>query len=386
MMRIPVKYNLGSLWVRRVGSAMTALGIGLTVSIFITMLALVHGLNSTFVETGQDNQLIVIRAGALNEVNSYFDRDLYQTVRLLPGIAVNENKEPLASGEIIVVVNHPRLTGEASNVMVRGMTSAGLSVRPEARLVTGRWFRRGLREIVVSEPLSKRLQNMRLDDTIHMSRSEWKVVGIFDTGGTAYDSEIWTDYEDVAQDWDRPIYSSILLKPETPGAAQTIVRRIADDRRIHLQAISQKEYYLSQTSSSVGIKILGTFIATLMGIGSCFAAMNMMYGAVMSRSREIGTLRALGFSRWSILTSFLLESVCLSLVGGTLGCLMALPIHGISTATANFVTFSEVVFNFRITSTILLQGLCFAAIVGVLGGGLPARRASQISILQSMME
>jgi len=385
-MRIPVKYNLGSLWVRRVGSAMTALGIGLTVSIFITMLALVHGLNSTFVETGQDNQLIVIRAGALNEVNSYFDRDLYQTVRLLPGIAVNENKEPLASGEIIVVVNHPRLTGEASNVMVRGMTSAGLSVRPEARLVTGRWFRRGLREIVVSEPLSKRLQNMRLDDTIHMSRSEWKVVGIFDTGGTAYDSEIWTDYEDVAQDWDRPIYSSILLKPETPGAAQTIVRRIADDRRIHLQAISQKEYYLSQTSSSVGIKILGTFIATLMGIGSCFAAMNMMYGAVMSRSREIGTLRALGFSRWSILTSFLLESVCLSLVGGTLGCLMALPIHGISTATANFVTFSEVVFNFRITSTILLQGLCFAAIVGVLGGGLPARRASQISILQSMME
>ena len=365
---------------------MTALGIGLTVSIFITMLALVHGLNSTFVETGQDNQLIVIRAGALNEVNSYFDRDLYQTVRLLPGIAVNENKEPLASGEIIVVVNHPRLTGEASNVMVRGMTSAGLSVRPEARLVTGRWFRRGLREIVVSEPLSKRLQNMRLDDTIHMSRSEWKVVGIFDTGGTAYDSEIWTDYEDVAQDWDRPIYSSILLKPETPGAAQTIVRRIADDRRIHLQAISQKEYYLSQTSSSVGIKILGTFIATLMGIGSCFAAMNMMYGAVMSRSREIGTLRALGFSRWSILTSFLLESVCLSLVGGTLGCLMALPIHGISTATANFVTFSEVVFNFRITSTILLQGLCFAAIVGVLGGGLPARRASQISILQSMME
>jgi putative ABC transport system permease protein len=227
---------------------------------------------------------------------------------------------------------------------------------------------------------------MRFEDTIHMSRSEWKVVGIFNAGGTAYDSEIWTDYEDVAQDWDRPIFSSILLKADNPGAAQAIVRRIADDRRIHLQAISQKEYYLSQTSSSIGIKALGTFIATLMGIGSCFAAMNMMYGAVMSRSREIGTLRALGFSRWSILTSFLLESVCLSLVGGIFGCLMALPLHGLSTATANFSTFSEIIFNFRITFIILLQGLFFAMMVGVLGGGLPARRASQISILQSMRE
>jgi putative ABC transport system permease protein len=385
-MRIPLKYNLGSLWVRRVGSVMTALGIGLTVSIFIIMLALVHGLNSTFVETGQDNQLVVIRAGALNEVNSYFDRELYQTVRLLPGISLNESKEPLASGEIIVVINHPRLTGEASNIMVRGMTGAGLSVRPEAKLVKGRWFRRGLREIVVSESLSKRFQNMRFEDTIHMSRSEWKVVGIFNAGGTAYDSEIWTDYEDVAQDWDRPIFSSILLKADSQGAAQAIVRRIADDRRIHLQAISQREYYLSQTSSSIGIKALGTFIATLMGIGSCFAAMNMMYGSVMSRSREIGTLRALGFSRWSILTSFLLESVCLSLAGGILGCLMALPLHGLSTATANFATFSEIIFNFRITFIILLQGLFFATIVGVLGGGLPARRASQISILQSMRE
>ena len=385
-MSIPIKYNLGSLWVRKVGTLMTALGIGLTVSIFIIMLALVHGLNSTFVETGQDNQLLVIRAGSLNEVNSYFARDLFQTVRLLPGIVAGENKEPLASGEIIVVVNHPRLTGEASNVSVRGMTEAGVKLRPEARLVEGRWYRRGLREIVVSESLSKRLQNTRLGDTIHMSRSEWKVVGIFNAGGTAHDSEIWTDYEDVAQDWDRPIFSSVLLRAEDAKAAESITRRIADDRRIHLQAISQKEYYRSQTSSSIGIKVLGTFIATLMGIGSCFAAMNMMYGAVMSRSREIGTLRALGFSRWSILSSFLLESVFVALAGGIIGCLMALPLHGISTATANFSTFTEIIFNFRITPTILLQGLFFASVVGILGGGLPARRASRTNILQTMRE
>jgi putative ABC transport system permease protein len=383
---IPIKYNLGSLWVRKVGTLMTALGIGLTVSIFIIMLALVHGLNSTFVETGQENQLLVIRAGSLNEVNSYFARDLFQTVRLLPGIATDGNKEPLASGEIIVVVNHPRLSGEASNVSVRGMTEAGVKLRPEARLVEGRWYRRGLREIVVSEALSKRLQNTRLGDTIHMSRSEWKVVGIFNAGGTAHDSEIWTDYEDVAQDWDRPIFSSVLLRAEDPKAAESITRRIADDRRIHLQAVSQKDYYRSQTSSSIGIKVLGTFIATLMGIGSCFAAMNMMYGTVMSRSHEIGTLRALGFSRWNILCSFLLESVLVALAGGIIGCLIALPLHGISTATANFSTFTEVIFNFRITPTILLQGLFFASVVGILGGGLPARRASRTNILQTMRE
>ena len=365
---------------------MTALGIGLTVSIFITMLALVNGLDSTFVETGQDNQLVVIRAGALNEVNSYFDRELFQTVRLLPGLAVDESGEPLASGEVIVVINHPRLTGEASNVMVRGMTAAGPKLRPEARLVQGRWFNRGLREVVVSESLSRRFRNMRLGDTLHMSRSDWKVVGVFNAGGTAFDSEIWTDSEDIAQDWDRPIYSSILIRTPDAAATAAIRTRISDDRRIHLQAVPQKEYYRSQTTSSIGIKVLGTFIATLMGIGSCFAAMNMMYGTVMSRTHEIGTLRALGFSRWSILSSFMLESVFLALLGGVVGCLLALPLHGISTATANFVTFSEIIFNFRITPKILLQGMLFAAFVGLLGGGLPARRASRTNILQAMRD
>ena len=385
-MKIPLKYNLGSLWVRRVGTLMTALGIGLTVSIFITMLALVNGLDSTFIDTGHENHLIVIRDGSLNEVNSYFNRDLLQTVRLLPGINSGENNEPRACGEIIVVINHPRVTGESSNVMVRGTSEIGFKLRPEARIVQGRWFRRGLREIVLSELLSKRFQNMRLGDTLHMSRSDWKVVGIFNAGGTAYDSEIWADYEEIAQDWDRPIYTSILLQAESPDASKEIRRRISEDRRIHLQAIPQKEYFRGQTVSSVGIKALGVFIALVMGIGSCFAAMNMMYGTVMSRSKEVGTLRALGFSGWSILASFLVESVLLALLGGVLDCLMALPLHGISTGTANFSTFSEVLFHFRITPTILLQGMVFATFVGILGGGLPARRAARIKLVEALRD
>ena len=385
-MRIPLKYNVGSLWVRRVGTLMTALGIGLTVAIFITMQALVNGLDATFVETGRPNHLIVIRDGALNETNSYFNRDLLGTIKLLPGIRTDETGEPLASGEIIVVINHPRITGESSNVVVRGTTPAGLKLRPEMTLVQGNWFRRGLREIVVSESMSRRFQNMRLGDSLSMSRSSWKVVGLFSAGGRAHESEVFTDVEDVAQDWDRPIYTSLLLEASDAAAAQAIIKRVADDRRIHLQAVSQQKYFRDQTVSSVGIKGLGTFIAFVMGVGSCFAAMNMMYATVMSRTKEVGTLRVLGFSRSSILSSFMVESILLALCGGLVGCLLALPLHGISTGTANFVTFSEVLFNFRITPRILLQGIIFAGIVGIFGGALPARRASRVTLIEALRQ
>jgi putative ABC transport system permease protein len=382
--KIPIKYNIGSLWVRRVGTLMTALGIGLTVAIYITMQALVSGLDATFVETGHPNHLIVIREGSLNEVNSYFNRDLLGTIKLLPGIRQDEGGEPRAAGELLVVINHPRVTGESSNLVVRGTSEMGLRLRPEMRLVAGQWFARGLREVVVSQSISRRFQNMRLGDTLHMSRSDWKVVGVFDAGGTAYDSEVFTDVEDVAQDWDRPIYTSMLLEALDAPAAKELTRRVADDRRIHLQAIAQKEYFKSQAVSSVGIKALGGFIAVVMGVGSCFAAMNMMYATVLSRTKEVGTLRALGFSRWSILSSFMLEATLLALLGGLVGCILALPLHGISTGTANFATFSEVLFNFRITPRILLHGMLFATFVGVLGGVLPARRASQVTLMEAL--
>jgi putative ABC transport system permease protein len=385
-MKIPLKYNVGSLWVRRVGTLMTALGIGLTVAIFITMQALVNGLDATFVETGHPNHLIVIRDGSLNETNSYFNRDLLGTIKLLPGIRTDETGEPLASGELLVVINHPRVTGESSNVVVRGTTPMGLKLRPEMKLVQGNWFRRGLREIVVSESMSRRFQNMRLGDTLSMSRSNWKVVGLFSAGGTAHESEVFTDVEDVAQDWDRPIYTSLLLEASDAAAAQAITQRVAEDRRIHLQAVSQQKYFRDQTVSSIGIKGLGTFIAFVMGVGSCFAAMNMMYATVMSRTKEVGTLRVLGFSRSSILSSFMVESILLALCGGLLGCLMALPLHGISTGTANFTTFSEVLFNFRITPRILLQGMTFAGVVGIFGGALPARRASRVTLIEALRQ
>jgi len=384
--KIPLRYNTASLWVRWPSSLMTIGGIGLTVAIVVTMMALVGGLESTFIDTGHENQLLVIRQGSLNEVNSYFGRDLFPTVRFLPGVMKNGSGEPLASGEVIVVINHTRIGGESSNLLVRGLGDMGFELRPEAEVVEGRRLRPGLREIMVSRSLSQRFENMKLDDRIRFARSEWRVVGIFDTGGTAYDSEVWADYNEVAQDWDRTIYSSILLRAESTAAAEEIRRRVADDQRINLQAIDQRSYFADQTSSAMGIKGLGYFIAIVMGIGACFAAMNMMYGAVMSRTPEIATMRAVGFRSRHILGSFLIESVILGVAGGLVGCLLALPMHGVSTGTANFQTFNEVLFNFRITPSILVRGLIFSLIVGILGGYLPARRAARTRLIDVMRE
>ncbi|MDA2925539.1 ABC transporter permease, partial [Acidobacteria bacterium AH-259-L09] len=246
-MKIPLKYNLRSLWVRRVGTLMTALGVGLTVAIVITMMALVNGLDSTFVETGHDNHLVVLRQGSLNETNSYFNLDLLEIMRFLPGVSTNAENEPLAAGEIVVIINHPRVTGESSNVMMRGTSEVGFELRPEVKITQGRKFRRGLREIMVSRPLSKRFQDMGLGDTIHIARSDWRVVGIFETDGTAYDSELWGDYNEIATEWNRPAYSSVLLKAEDAEAAEKLQQRIADDNRIQLEAIPQKEYFRGQT-------------------------------------------------------------------------------------------------------------------------------------------
>jgi ABC-type antimicrobial peptide transport system permease subunit len=365
---------------------MTMAGIGLTVSIVITMMALVNGLESTFVDTGHPNNLLVIRKGSLNEINSFFNREILQTVRFLPGVAKGEDGEPLASGEILVIINHPRVGGETSNVIVRGISDRGFTLRPEVEMIAGRRIQPGLREVMVSESLSRRFQDMKLNDTIRFGSSGWTVVGIFNSGGTAYDSEMWADYNQVAQEWDRPIYSSILLTAESAAAAAQIQQRVGDDRNINMQAISQMEYFADQTSASVGIKTLGYFIGLVMGIGAAFAAMNMMYSSVMSRSKEVATLRAIGFRARHILASFLAEAVILGLAGGAIGCVLALPMHGISTGTSNFQTFSEVLFNFRITPALLGRAMLFAAVVGILGGFFPARRAARVKLIQVLRD
>ncbi|MGH9340109.1 MAG: ABC transporter permease [Acidobacteriota bacterium] len=385
-MKIPLKYNLRSLRVRWVGTLMTALGIGLTVALIIVMLAMVNGLDATFVETGDEQTLVVIREGSQNEVNSYFELDKLEAVRFLPGVARGADNQPLAAGETIVVINHPKRAGGSSNVTMRGTSLVGISLRLDFRLIEGRIFQKGLREIIVSESIARRFQGLAIGEELHIPQGDWKVVGIFTTGGSAYDSEIWADYDDIAQAWSRPIYSSILVQAGSIEAAQQLSKRIGDDQRIQLDAMNQREYFRQGTISSIGLKALGFFIATIVGIGSCFAIMNMMYGTVMSRQQEVATLRALGFRRRSILTSFLVEAGLLALLGGILGCLFGSLFHGYSAGTSNWASFSEVVFNFRITPQILAQGIIFALAVGFLGGVLPARRAASLKLIDILRE
>ena len=374
---IPVKYNVRSLVVRRVGTAMTILGVALTVAVFVSVLALVHGLENTYADTGDPLNLITIREGSQAETNSYFNRDIKSIVETLDGVST-------VSGEIIILINHPRVDGSDANVIVRGVPVEAVGLRPGMEIVEGRMFRPGVGEVIVSRSVSNRFESAALGDRIRIGRVDWDIVGIFDAGRTAYDSEIWGSYNEVSGEFERPIYSSLLIRAADETSIPGLQQRIADDRRLQLDVFREIEYFRAQTSTAIPIQIIGTFIAIIMAIGSSFAVMNTMYAATAYRTREIATLRLLGFRRRSIMASFFLESLILAIAGGVVGCLMALPVNGISTGTLNFASFSEVMFEFRITRDLLTQGMIFAAIMGIVGGILPARLAARLPIVRAL--
>jgi putative ABC transport system permease protein len=241
-----------------------------------------------------------------------------------------------------------------------------------------------LREVVVSRSIARRFRDLDLGDSVKIGRSMWNVVGILDAARTAYDSEIWADYNEISGEFERPIYSSLLVRATDEGSVAAIRERLGGDRRIQLDVFRQGEYFEAQAGSALPIKVLGYLIASIMAIGSSFAVMNTMYAATAYRTREIATLRVLGFKRRNIMLSFMLESLLLAILGGTLGCILALPMNGISTGTSNMTTFSEVVFEFRVTPQLMLQGIIFAAVMGTIGGFLPARLAARLTIVRAL--
>jgi putative ABC transport system permease protein len=385
-MAIPISYNIRNLKLRKGLTIMTALGIALTVTTAVFLMALLAGLQKAFVSSGDPLNVLVMRKGSTAELSGGFDAALFPVLKTLPGIATDSKGEPIASGEWVVVAVLPRKdrTGEV-NVSVRGLMPAGLTLRPKAKLIEGRWFTTGQREVVVGNSIHNRFSGTQVGDTLDFAKGQWKVVGIFDSGGTAYDSEIWGDLNQIAADFDRQGgLGSAYLRATDAVAADALKNRVSDDQRLKLEGHLETEYYEKQTSSGGPIKFIGIFVAIIMAVGSSFAAMNTMYAAVAYRSREIATLRVIGFSRPSILTSFVLEALLLSLLGAVVGIVLMLPFNGMSTGIGNQVTFSETVFSLQMTWSVVMTAIIFALVMGLLGGFAPAWHAARQEILVAL--
>ncbi len=387
-MAIPFKYNLRNLKLRKGLTLMTSLGIALTVTTAIFLMALLAGLDRAFVTSGDPLNVLVLRKGSQAELSGGFDASLYPTLRNLPGIAKDSHGEPMTSGEWVVVIVLPRKDGTGEvNVTVRGMMPDGLELRPKVKLAAGRWFTPGQREVVVSQSIQKRFAHANIGDTMQFGKGPWTVVGVFDAGGSAYESEVWGDVNQMASDFDRQGgFSSAYLRATDPVSADALKNRVSDDQRLKLEGVLETEYYAKQTSSGAPIKYIGWVVAIIMAIGSSFAAMNTMYAAVAYRSREIATLRVIGFSRPSILTSFVFESVVLSLLGAAVGIILMLPFNGMTTGTSNAVTFSEVVFSLRMTPFVVGIAIVFAVVMGLFGGIAPAWHAARKDILTALRD
>ena len=385
-MAIPISYNVRNLKLRKGLTIMTSLGIALTVTTAIFVMALLAGLQRAFVSSGSPLNVLVMRKGSASELTGGFDASALPILKNLPGVAKDSHGDPMVSGEWMVVIVLPRKDGTGEvNVAVRGMMQDGLELRNGVKLVEGRWFTPGQREVVVSESIHKRFANASVGDNLEFGKGPWKVVGVFDAGGSAYDSEIWGDVNQMASDFDRQgAFGSAYLRATDPVSAEALKNRVSDDQRLKLDGLIEKEYYEKQTNSGNLIEYVGWAVALIMAIGSSFAAMNTMYAAVAYRSREIATLRIIGFSRPSILTSFVFESVLLSVIGAVAGVILMLPFNGMTTGTQNPATFSEAVFSLQMTPHVVIVAVIFAMTMGLLGGIAPAWHAARQNILTAL--
>jgi putative ABC transport system permease protein len=387
-MAIPLAYNLRNLTVRKTTTIMTALGIALTVSVLVAILALVNGLKSAFEASGNPLNVLVMRKGATSELSGGITRSAFEDLKSKPGIARGADGGPQASLELVTVINLPsEANPDGMNITLRGLSQVGLDIREQTKIIKGRWFRPGQREIVVGKSIEKRYPNAELGKKLHFGRGDWEVVGVMDSNSSATTSEIYADFNQMAGDFNRQDGpSAALVRATDAAAALALVNSVNDDQRLNCKAISEVDYMNAQTNSAAPVQFIGIFVAIIMAVGSSFAAMNTMYAAVARRAKEVGTLRVLGFSRGSILTSFFFESLLLSLLGGAIGCLLALPLNNITTGIMSFTTFSEIAFNFRAGPETMALGILFALIMGAIGGVFPARMAAKKEILVALRE
>lgn len=384
-MALPLKYNLRNLTVRKGSTLATAASIGVTVAVFLLVMALARGIDLTLTTSGEPLNLMVLREGSTSEMMSDVSQDNLNVIQFLDGIA-RDGGTPLVSPEIVTLIYKAR-KGETQggNVTLRGVGPMGNRLRSGFEIVEGRMFQTGLTEAVVARRIAERFQGLTVGDKFKVQASEYTVVGLFDAGGKAFESEIWVDVNALKNTTKRSGFSMALVRTQDEAGLKALEKRISEDKQLRLKAASERGFYEEQQGATSGlIKGLGAFISFIMAVGACFAGMNTIYAAVANRTREIGTLRILGFRRRSILAAFVLESMAIAAVGVGIGILLALPLNLVSTGTSNFATFSEIAFNFRVTPGLMLSALVFGLGIGFFGALLPSMRASRLRIIDAL--
>ncbi|MCX5831703.1 MAG: ABC transporter permease [Deltaproteobacteria bacterium] len=385
-MGIPYSYSLRNLWTRRLTTVLTASGMALVVFVFAATLMLAEGLRKTLVATGSSDNAVVIRKSSNAEVQSAVERLQASIIESQPEVAISDDGQPLLAKELVVLINLPkRANNKPANVVIRGISSRSLLLRPQVKLSAGRMPRSGSAEVISGKSIAQRFQGGGIGETVRFGMRNWTVVGTFDAGNTGFSSEIWGDVEQLMQAFRRPVYSSVIFKLRDPQEFEKFKTRVESDPRLTVEVKREKTFYEEQSEVMAKfLRILGLTLTITFSLGAVIGAMITMYAAVAQRVMEIGTLRAIGFQRRSILSAFVLESLFLGLIGGGVGLLLASFLQLITVSTMNWQTFAELAFSFTLTANIAAKSLAFALVMGLIGGFLPAVRAARMNIIDAL--
>lgn len=389
MLAIPVVYNFRSAKARWTSAIVAVLGIAGTVGVFVAMLALAKGFRATLVSSGSPDNAIILRAGSNSEMESGISLSNVNILQDEPDVA-RKNGQPLITSEVVVIAPFPlRSTHTDANVQVRGVSPNVLTVRPNVRIVKGRMFRPGLAELVVGSNAVKSYAGLSVGNKVRFGGGDWTLTGIFDAGGSAFDSEVWCDARVLNGVYKRPtnVFQSATVHLTSPSAFQTFKDAVSKDPRLNVDVSREIDYYAKQSQTFTRlITILGGLVAGIMAIGAIFGALNTMYSAVAERTREIAVMRALGFGAAAVVFSFLIEALLIAFVGGALGCVAVLPLNGFTTGAMNWQTFSHLAFAFKITPNLMAGGIIFALCMGIVGGLVPAVHAARQPVAQALRE
>ena len=386
-MKLPLSYSYRNLWQRRLTSSLTMGGIALVVFVFAAVLMLANGITQTMVSTGSDNNVVVVRKSAQTEMMSAVSRESASVIASMPEVETTVKGLPLSSPEVSIIINLLKIgTSDMGNVIVRGVAAEGVVIRPQLRIVEGRMFQTGSSEIIVGSSIHARFKGCNIGQTLKFGAREWTISGVFEAEKSGFDSEIWGDAEQLLQAFNRPVFSSMALRLRNVNDFASFQSRLAADPRLQQLEAKREKLFFSEQSETMAafIRILGLVISVTMRLGAVNGAMITMYASVANRTSEIGTLRALGFKRRSILSAFLIESLFLSGIGGAFGLVIASGLQFVSISTINFGSFSEVAFGFTLSTSIVTSSMLFSLFMGFVGGFIPAVRASRLDIITAL--